>query len=116
MLRMMLLWYKDDSHLFLQGEADMSLTPKDQDKPEDRSEIWRRGLLMLLLLICFGFGQSLLMFIAVAQFIWLAVNQQRNELLVRFGRSLACWLSDAGLFLCCATEDKPFPWAPWPNS
>jgi hypothetical protein len=94
----------------------MSLTPKEQDKPADRSELWKRGLLMLLVLICVGFGQSLLTFIAVVQFIWLAVNHEHNELLARFGRSLARWLGDAALFLSCATENKPFPWAPWPNA
>jgi hypothetical protein len=94
----------------------MSVIQNDKSKPQDRSEIWKRGLMMLFLLICFGFGYSLLALIAIAQFIGFALNQRHNQLLAQFGRSLARWLSETALFLCCAAENKPFPWGAWPSS
>jgi hypothetical protein len=98
----------------------MSLTTNNQSpapfRGDDRSEIWRRGLIMLIFLFCFSFGEGLLVLIAVAQFIWLAKDGRRNEFLAAFGGSLACWLADAARFLTGASENKPFPWAPWPHA
>jgi hypothetical protein len=79
------------------------------------SELWRHGLILLLFLMAFSFAEGLLTLIAIAQFIWLAVQRQRNEFLAGFGRSLAGWLRDAALFLTGATDEKPFPWASWPT-
>ena len=28
--------------------------------------------------------------------------------------SLSRWLADAARYLSCASDAKPFPWAPWP--
>lgn len=98
----------------------MSLTTNNQNPPpavsEDRSEVWRRGVIMLIFLVCFSFGHGLLVLAAVIQFIWFAVYRKRNEFLAAFGRSLALWLAAATLFLSGASEDKPFPWAPWPHA
>lgn len=80
------------------------------------SEIWKRGLLMLLLMFAFGVGQGLLFVTAVVQFLWLLFAKEPNALLVRFGKSLALWLAETARFLCCASEVKPFPWADWPKA
>lgn len=85
-------------------------------KGGDRREIWKRGLLMLVFLICFVIGHTLVNVIAVVQFIWLAVYMERNEALARFGAALGLWLADAARYLSVATEDKPFPWAAWPGA
>ena len=81
----------------------------------DRAEIWRRGLVMLVFMVLFGIGQSLLQVLTVAQFLWYLVKYRPNERLVEFGRSLADWLAQVGRFQCCETEEKPFPWAAWPS-
>ena len=82
-------------------------------KPTAR-EVWMRGVFMLLLIIGFTVGQWLLNLIAIVQFLWLLVVREPNELLARFGNSLAVWLAEVGRFLTCATDEKPFPWRPWP--
>jgi len=80
------------------------------------SAIWLRGLYMLLLALAFGVGQTLLCVTAIAQFLWLLFAGEANGQLKRFGATLARWLSDTARFLTCASEEKPFPWAPWPSS
>jgi hypothetical protein len=75
-----------------------------------------RGLFMLLLIIGFTVGQWLLNLLALVQFLWLLFARAPNELLARSGSSLAIWLADVGRFLTCATDDKPFPWRPWPGT
>jgi hypothetical protein len=75
-----------------------------------------RGLFMLLLIIGLTVGQWLLNLLALVQFLWLLFARTPNEVLGRFGGSLAIWLADVGRFLTCATDDKPFPWRSWPGT
>ena len=82
-------------------------------KPSAR-DIWMRGLFMLLFIIGFTFGQWLLNLLSIVQFLWLLLAGEPNRLIAAFGSSLALWLADVGRFLTCVTDDKPFPWKPWP--
>ena len=84
------------------------------DKPATR-DVWLRGLLMLLFMIAFGFGVWLLNILAIVQFLWLLFAREPNQLIARFGNSLSLWLAEIGRFLVCITDDKPFPWRPWPD-
>jgi len=86
-----------------------------QDRPA-RSVVWMRGLFMLLFLIAFGLGQTLLWVTALVQFLWLLFAGEPNGFLVRFGISLALWLAETARFVSCASDTKPFPWAPWPSA
>ena len=79
-----------------------------------KSEVWKRGLIMLVFIFAFGVGQSILYLTTVAQFLWLLFAKEPNKLLVEFGKSLALWLAHTARFLCCATDEKPFPWTSWP--
>ena len=45
---------------------------------------------------------------------WLLFTREPNSPLVRFGNSLVIWLADVARFQTCATDEKPFPWRPWP--
>jgi hypothetical protein len=84
-------------------------------KPSTR-DVWMRGLFMLLLMIGFWVGQSLLNLLALVQFLWLLFAREHNQFLARFGGSLSTWLSEVGRFLSCASEERPFPWRPWPDA
>jgi hypothetical protein len=77
--------------------------------------VWMRGLFMLLLLLAFGVGQGLLWLLAIVQFLWLLFAGEANSQLAQFGGSLSRWLSETARYLTCASETKPFPWAPWPS-
>jgi hypothetical protein len=77
-------------------------------------EIWKRGLFMLLFAIAFGIGQVILNAIAVMQFLWLLAKHERNEYLASFGTSLSTWFAEISRFQTCASDDRPFPWRPWP--
>jgi hypothetical protein len=87
--------------------------------PEDKptaSDVWMRGLFMLLLMIGFAIGQWLLNLLAVVQFLWLLFVREPNPVLATFGNSLSIWLAEVGRFLSCASDEKPFPWRPWPDT
>ncbi len=78
--------------------------------------VWRRGGVALLLLIAVEIGQFLMNVTAIVQFGWMLVTGRSNEFLRDFGRSLSAWLGQASAFVTCASEDRPFPWAPWPGA
>ena len=86
----------------------------DGEVRSSTSVVWMRGLFMLLLLLAFALAQSLLWVIAIAQFCWLLFAGEHNAPIARFGRSLALWLGETVRYITCASEVKPFPWAPWP--
>ena len=89
---------------------------RDDAEPRKTRDVWIRGLMMLLLLIAFGIAQGLVWLVAIVQFLWLLITGKENEFLVRFGASLAKWLSETVQFLSCGSEDKPFPWKEWPTA
>jgi len=78
-------------------------------------DVWLRGLLMLLFMIAFGLGVWVLNFLAIVQFLWLLFAREPNQLVASFGNSLSTWLAQIGRFLVCVTDEKPFPWRPWPD-
>jgi hypothetical protein len=86
-----------------------------EDKPS-ASDVWMRGLFMLLFIIGLGIGQWLLNALAIVQFLWLLFTREPNPALAGFGHSLSIWLAEVGRFLTCASEEKPFPWKPWPDA
>lgn len=77
---------------------------------------WMRGLIMFGFLIFFGVAEALLALVAILQFLWLVVTGAPNMALRFFGESLAVWAADAVRFQSCMTEEKPFPWKPWPRA
>jgi hypothetical protein len=60
--------------------------------------------------------EVLLNLLALGQFFWLLFAREPNPFVARFGNSLSIWLAEVGQFLTCATDDKPFPWKPWPDT
>ena len=95
--------------------ADTVETGHEGAGGEARKAVWKRGAFMLFFLVAFSLAQSLQALIAVVQFVTLLVTGRHNEYIADFGRSLAMWLAETSGFLTCATERKPFPWAPWPR-
>ncbi len=79
-------------------------------------QVWLRGLFMLLFVIGLGAGQAILNLVALLQFGWLLFAGHANRQLAQFGKSLAKWLAEAARFQSAASEEKPFPWAPWPTA
>lgn len=98
------------------------MEPTEQTTTEQRKStfgdtaVWMRGLFMLLLLLAFGVGQGLLWLLAIVQFLWLIFAGEPNAFLARFGQSLSLWLAETGRYVSCASDVKPFPWAPWPSA
>ncbi len=77
---------------------------------------WARLLPMIVLMLCFAVAETALHLIALIQFIWALVNGEANDQLAEFGSSLSEWMSQNAKYLTYASEEKPFPWAKWPDA
>lgn len=90
---------------------------KDQTDlaPSSTSNVWKRGAIMVLFLICFSIAHWVLYAVTVVQFLWMLIASERNAFLASFGRSLGLWLAETAWFLSGDTEERPFPWRPWPQ-
>ena len=75
--------------------------------------LWRRGLVMAVILVLFAVARWLLVLAAAVQFLWVLFAGRRNEDLVRFGADLGRWTAGAAEFLTFASEAPPFPWRRW---
>ncbi len=85
-----------------------------QDGDEtSQKEVWLRGLFMVIFAALFWVAQIALGGAALLQFGWLLFAGRRNGPIAGIGDGLADWLGRVALFQTGASEDKPFPFAPW---
>ncbi len=85
------------------------------DAPDNKRNIWMRGLFMLLMGIAFQVCGTLLCVVTVIQFVIMLLNDTPNSQLVSFGRSMGSYLQQIVNFLTFATEEMPFPFSEWPT-
>ena len=87
-------------------ESSLEVQPKS-------SEIWSRGLYMLLFLVILGLVKGIIFIVAVIQFVLVAVNKTTNTPLCNFGQGLSSYLYNITQFLVFNTDTKPFPFEDW---
>lgn len=83
------------------------------EKPEPENAIWMRGLWMIVLALMFGLAETVLVVIAVVQFLWMLFAKEKNPMLADFGKDLGNWLSQVAEYQTGASDEKPFPWKKW---
>jgi Domain of unknown function (DUF4389) len=83
--------------------------------PEPR-KLWVRALLMLLMCAAFQLAAWILVLTALVQLVFAIFNEEPNQRLQRFGRSVGQYLTQIAAFVSFATETLPFPFSDWPES
>jgi len=73
-----------------------------------------RGLFMLLMALAYQVAGTLLLIVAVIQFVMVLLTSAPNKQLVEFGRSLGRYFQQIVNFLSFVTEQMPFPFSEWP--
>jgi hypothetical protein len=74
-----------------------------------------RWIFMLLFLIISRIIGACVALIAVFQLFYSLVARKPNANVTDFGRDLSIYLAEIVKFLSYATEDKPWPFSPWPQ-
>jgi hypothetical protein len=80
------------------------------------SEHWLRFVFMVLFAVISGVVSYLLTALVILQFVWGLVTGDGNEKLRKLGSSMAQYIYQVLRYLTYNTEDKPFPFADWPES
>jgi len=80
----------------------------------DRS-IWVRALYMIIMVIAYSIGETLLIIISIFQFLSALVTGRVNESLHAFGANLSAYLYDILQFATFNSEYLPFPFNDWPD-
>ncbi|MGI9357539.1 MAG: DUF4389 domain-containing protein [Rhizobiaceae bacterium] len=80
-----------------------------------RPSIWLRLVSMIVLAIAFNVAEIVIFAVVVFQFLATLFTRKPNTQFSRFGHSLACYLQQIIAFMTFATEEKPFPFSPWPD-
>jgi hypothetical protein len=65
--------------------------------------------------VAFGVAEFVTFAVVAFQFLSSLFTGQPNDLLTRFGGNLARYLQQIIVYMTFATEEKPFPFMPWPD-
>ena len=80
-----------------------------------RGSIWLRLIFMIVFAVAFNVAEFVILVIVVFQFLASLFTREPNDRLTRFGRTMALYVQQVIEFLTFATEEKPFPFSPWPE-
>lgn len=80
-----------------------------------RPSIWLRLVSMIVLAIAFNIVEIVIFAVVVFQFLAALFTRKPNSHFTRFGQNLASYLQQITAYLTFASEDKPFPFSPWPD-
>lgn len=80
-----------------------------------RRGIWLRLCFMIIMGAACSVAEVIIGAVVVFQFLSSLVTGETNDQLVRFGRNLARYVQQIVAYLTFATEEIPFPFAPWPD-
>lgn len=84
-------------------------------QPALNRETWIRLLFILLFALLYGLVEIILAVVIIVQFGFVLITAKRNLKLLEFGASLSQYSYQILCFVTYNTEDKPFPFAPWPG-
>ena len=80
-----------------------------------RRSIWLRLVVMIVLSVAFNVAEIVTFAVVVFQFLASLFTGKPNDQLIRFGLNLARYIQQITVYLTFSTEEKPFPFSPWPD-
>lgn len=78
-------------------------------------DTWIRGLYMLFFAVVYSVTEIVLALIVIFQFIHLLFTRDVNGRLTTFSHELAAFIYQILQFVTFNTDDKPYPFAAWPE-
>lgn len=80
------------------------------------SATWLRGLFIIIFAVIYCIAEVLLTAVVVFQFFATLFTGETNARLRHFGLSLAAFIYQIVAFVTFNSDEKPFPFGPWPES
>jgi uncharacterized protein DUF4389 len=79
-------------------------------------DVWMRGLFIIVFGVIFYFLFFLIWLVVIFQFIMKLITTELNDQLLDFSDSLIRYVSQILLYITFKSEERPFPFSPWPGS
>jgi len=76
---------------------------------------WMRGLYIVIFAVIFGVTEVVLWAVVVFQFLLALFRGEANARLLTFCLSLAAFIYQMVAFMTFSSDEKPFPFGPWPK-
>jgi hypothetical protein len=80
-----------------------------------RTDIWTRGLYMLLLMLAYNLAEAAIVLTAIFQFFCALITGTVNEPLLQFSKNATVYIKQVLEFLTFNSEERPFPFSAWPD-
>jgi len=77
---------------------------------------WLRFVFMVLFALILGVASYVITVLVIIQFVWALITGEANDKLREFGSCLSQYIYQMLRFLTYNSEEKPFPFADWPES
>ena len=77
---------------------------------------WIRVVYMILFAVIFNIVEFVIAVVAVVQFLSTLFTGKVNQQLQALGQSVGAYVNEITQFLTYHTDDKPYPFAPWPKA
>ena len=78
-------------------------------------DVWTRGLFILIYGVIFYFLFFLIWLVVIFQFVMKLITSELNNQLLDFSDSLTKYVSQILLYITFKSEERPFPFSPWPK-
>lgn len=78
-------------------------------------DLWMRALYMLFFVIAYSVAEIVLTLVVIFQFLTVLFTGSANEAALRFGHNLGIYVRQILQFETFNSEDRPFPFADWPD-
>ncbi len=78
-------------------------------------DVWTRGLFILIYAVIFYFLFFLIWLVVIFQFLMKLITTELNDQLLEFSDSLTQYVSQILLYITFKSEERPFPFSPWPQ-
>ncbi len=79
-------------------------------------DVWTRGLFIVIYAVIFYFLFALIWLVVIFQFLMKLITSELNEQLFNFCDSLTEYVSQILLYITFKSEERPFPFSPWPKA
>ena len=79
-------------------------------------QTWLRGIFMLLFVLIYGLAEMIITAVVILQFLFVLFTGSQNQRLKEFGAGLSVFVYGVMRYWTYNSEERPFPFAPWPGS
>jgi hypothetical protein len=79
------------------------------------TDVWTRGLFIVIYAVIFYFLFALIWLVVIYQFLMKLITSELNAQLLDFSDALNKYISQVLLYITFKSEERPFPFSPWPK-